>query len=56
MPRTMNATAASVGQKARKYIAGTIALTLAAGLMKFEPPTISARPSGLMILPNLPMP
>src|SRR5580704_322880 len=56
MPRIRKATAASAAQNARKYIAGRIAPTLAAGLTKSVPPTISAKPSGLMILPKFPTP
>jgi len=56
IPSTTNAAAASAAQKARKNIAGIIASTDASGLMTFVPPTISASPSGLMILPKLPTP
>jgi hypothetical protein len=54
MPSATNAAVASAAQKARKNIAGIIALTDASGLIMFVPPTISASPSGLMILPRLP--
>ena len=43
-------------QNARNNMAGIMASTLASGLMKFDAPTISAKPSGLMILPRLPTP
>src|SRR6202041_1949702 len=56
IPRIRNATAANAAQNARNTIAGRIAPTVAAGLTKFDPPTISARPSGLMILPRFPTP